>query len=242
MLLRLSTATFCSLLVTGAHADDYWYGSVSGGGAFLDDFGVRGLDYNGQSLPATRLRDNFETGYFAGFALGRSIADHWRVETEFRYQNNDLDSAGIRADGGLGAALGGNPITHARFSGAGGLESEMLFGNAFYEFNYYQFRPYFGGGLGLAHLNMSDARITHIQNSQPSAPSNEAVNALGDDTVFAYQLGAGISYPIRPGLAASLDYRFVEAINPRFNSSDGVSTFAPEYRTNNVGLSVRFAF
>ena len=63
MLLRLSTATFCTLLVTGAHADDYWYGSVSGGGAFLDNMGVRGLGYNGQSLPATRLNDDFSTGY-----------------------------------------------------------------------------------------------------------------------------------------------------------------------------------
>lgn len=243
MMKFLPTTLCCALMIGTAQADDHWYGALSGGATLLDDdFSAHGLDYNGQSLPNTRLHGDFGTGYFAGAAIGRTLGDHWRLETEFMYHENDLDNIKVRADGGLGAALGGSSVAGARLGGHGDFETTSLIENAFYDFHYGSFRPYFGAGIGVAHVTINDARITHLQRLQALAPVNDAALVDSGDTVFAYQIGAGIAYPICPRLMASIDYRFLDAVDPGFHGDTSLANFHTQYRTNNVGVSLRFDF
>ncbi len=239
---HLVSVTCCAVLIGNVNADDHWYGSATGGASLLNDMRTHGVNYNGQDLSDARLREDLAAGYFVGASFGRSIAEHWRVEAEFLYNQNDLDHLAIRTDGGLGAALGGGSTAGSRLPGKGDTEAKTLLANAFYDFQFQQFRPYLGAGLGIAHITINDSRAINLRSLQATAPVDDASIADSSDTVFAYQVGAGIGYPIRPGLTASVDYRFLSGLDPEFRIAGTASTYHTNYHTNNVGMSLRFDF
>ena len=61
-----------------------------------------------------------------------------------------------------------------------------------------------------------------------------------DDTVFAYQIGAGLGYKITPATMATLSYRYFGTSDPTFD--DGVDKIEAEYKSHNiwVGFVARF--
>lgn len=92
--------------------------------------------------------------------------------------------------------------------------------NGYYDFkNKSAFTPFISAGLGLARVEVSDDE--------------------GDDendTVFAYQVGAGVGYAINEKVTLDLKYRYFATSDPEF---DGVEI---EYSSHNFYAGIRVAF
>lgn len=103
----------------------------------------------------------------------------------------------------------------------GDLTSVALMGNVFYDFRSGSpWVPYAGGGLGAAIVTFDSA-------------------AHDSDTVFAFQLGAGVGYEINPAITLSLDYRFFGTEDPEFD--DG-GRFDLEYLNSSLWFGLRYNF
>lgn len=148
-------------------------------------------------------------------------------------------SFGYLFDGGLRPELNlryvENDVDAIRIDGVGAANSSdaslraiRLMANVWYDLDLGNFAPYFGGGLG-------------VQNTELSSGNSEA-----DDDTTTFQAGGGLAYWFGNKTAVSLDYRYVTAEEPAFESVDrasGVrSTLEGEYKAHNIGASFRYAF
>ncbi|HUF55718.1 MAG TPA: hypothetical protein VMM55_04060, partial [Thermohalobaculum sp.] len=59
------------------------------------------------------------------------------------------------------------------------------------------------------------------------------------DTVFAWQLGAGVAYQFTPRVAATADYRWFNTEDPSFKDEGETEV---DYGTHNALLGLRFLF
>ena len=98
----------------------------------------------------------------------------------------------------------GTPVT-------GDVSSWAFMANVFYDFDMGSpVVPYLGGGIGAAVVTFDSA-------------------VKEDDTVVAFQLGAGIGYEFTPNLVGSLDFRF-------FGTDDPEVTSGVDFEYYNVAL------
>jgi opacity protein-like surface antigen len=99
--------------------------------------------------------------------------------------------------------------------------------NIYYDFkNTSPFTPYIGGGIGFATIYVSQGT------------SN--LNLLwfeDDDTVFAYQLGAGVGYDVSKNWTIDLGYRYFGTSDPQFGNQ-----FKADFGSHNVSLGARYRF
>jgi opacity protein-like surface antigen len=155
-------------------------------------------------------RTEFDTGYNISGQVGHRFAGGFRVEGEFNYNR-----AGIKRHSGVsvggtdidavdasvltrGATVGATVGTVVD-SGIGKQESYGVFLNGFYDFNSGgSFQPYVGGGIGGQKVKF-DYRPSDIDVGQ------------GSDTNFAWQLMAGATYKIGPGLEIFGQYNYRDA-------------------------------
>ncbi|MGQ0697402.1 MAG: thrombospondin type 3 repeat-containing protein [Panacagrimonas sp.] len=147
-------------------------------------------------------------------------------------------SFGYLFDGGLRPELNlryiENDIESIEVNGASGSSSDAslrairVMANVWYDLDFGNIAPYFGAGIG-------------IQNTELNSGSNKA-----DDDTTAFQLGGGIGYWFTNQTAVSLDYRFISAEEPAYESkapNTGIlSTLEGEYKSHNIGASFRYAF
>lgn len=100
----------------------------------------------------------------------------------------------------------------------GDISSLSFMANGFFEYeNESRFTPYAGGGIGIARVE--------IDNDESY-----------DDTVFAYQIGAGLSYAATDKLSLDLSYRFLGTTDPNFDD------FEAEYHSHNIVFGLRYNF
>lgn len=94
--------------------------------------------------------------------------------------------------------------------------------------------PYVGGGLGLAIISLDT--------------ETEAGTSLADDrdTVFAYQVGAGIGYefPLAEGrsLTVSLDWRYFDTQSPTFKGEVTGAEFDVGISGHDIGIGLMYGF
>ena len=176
---------------------------------------------------------------FSG-AVGYRFADGLRVEGELSYRKYDFDTINVREPGGLAAILGLSqqppPPVRNLLKGTrpleGDLRSVTLMANLYYDFDLgLDFEPYVGGGIGLSRVSVA-------------ASVNGRKTADDDDTVMAYQLGAGLGYKVggsddRP-VIFSLDFRHFAAADPTFKGALTGTPFDAEIGGNYVGIGLRF--
>jgi opacity protein-like surface antigen len=173
------------------------YLKVFGGWNWLQD-----LDTNFQTAAQTPGRLSFNDGWAIGGAIGKCMTQNSRRELEFTYRNNTADSISIPAI---------LPVT-------GVINCYSLMGNLVYDLQGLTvagFKPYVGGGLGVAYVDGSFA--------------------LGgitiDDTVFAYQAFAGVDRQLSARAKLFAEYRY-------FGTSEveigGFPPTADEYQANNL--------
>jgi hypothetical protein len=151
---------------------------------------------------------NGSTGFAGVLSLGWGFGNGLRAEIEGNYRNNKLDGlGGFTRPGGLNLDGG---TTEQKFGG-------MV--NVLYDFNGLTpwFVPYLGVGVGYQGISEK----FHGSNAGPIAGAGgttlgasqlQVANGGSTEGSFAYQaiVGAAVPLPmVTPGLAATLEYRFM---------------------------------
>jgi len=149
----------------------------------------------------------FDTGLNFGVAFGHDFGSG-RVELAVDYKPHKLDRFNDVTVTGVGS-LGD-------FEARGKIHALSVMGNGFYDIQLNSpVTPYIGGGAGFTHIRFDESDIT------------------ANDTVFAYQVGAGIGYHIDSESVLDIGYRYFAASDPEF---DGVEA---EYRSHNFVIGLR---
>lgn len=173
-----------------------------------------------------------EGGYFSAF-IGPSFLKNATfydpgvpvtVDTEFK--------TGLTVGIALGYNLGTFRLegeagyrTHSIDKFEGDIKTLSYLVNGFYDINTTTaFTPYIGGGAGIAKIDVKDVSMDGVSVDK------------ADDTVLAYQLGAGIGYAIGKKLTLDIGYRYFATSNPEFEGTDS------KYRSQNITAGIRFAF
>lgn len=172
------------------------------------------------TLGSTRAGDlDFESGYGLGASLGytpktnNAFFNQTRFELEYYYRTNDLDELSA---GGASSQI------------ADDISSNSYMFNAYYDFNTgTSLSPYLGGGVG----------ITNIELNVPSLAVSD------EDSVFAYQLMAGVGWQPESLLNTVLHvgYRYFDASDPDFSAIGG-ARLDHEYEGHNIEAGARFRF
>lgn len=157
----------------------------------------------------SKLVLEFDPGLTFGAAVGYKFGK-LRAEGELGYQKNDIDQC-----------------TYAgrELSVSGDVAGKSFLINGYYDFiNKTDFTPYVTAGIGIARLELNDLTI--------------AGRKIGsaNDTVFAYQVGAGVGYAVNKKYTIDLKYRFCSTTEPEFN---GVKS---DFGSHNIYLGLRYNF
>jgi outer membrane protein OmpA-like peptidoglycan-associated protein len=209
--------------------------------------------YMGAGLGANYLQDTsttiagrstnfaFEWGYAAVISAGYGFGNGLRLELEGNYRQNDTDT--INAGG-----IGNLPRT------SGTVRSYGVMFNGLYDFNLGGVMPYLGAGVGYVWNDWDNVGFGQID-----AQGNQArLNFGGSDGTFAYQGIVGLGIPIAavPGLALTMEYRFLGTaasdINGRANGVLQVGgqrvadreafTISPDNYNHSIMFGVRYNF
>jgi len=159
----------------------------------------------------------FIRGGTAGFDFGLL-----RLEGELSYRYSDIESITDKSVGEPFPNVDGN------------LGALSFMANAFIDLhNASPFTPYFGGGVGFAVLNLSDTFA--------GTGSQILLYPDGNETVFAYQLGAGLELAINRMLSLDLGYRYFNTDKASFEYNSTRSTkMKLESHNALVGLRMKF--
>jgi opacity protein-like surface antigen len=188
------------------------------GANILQDINV---DPAGPPNPNSRNFD-FDTGFVGAFAVGAMVGSHFRVEGELSYRTNDVGGATVENEGVAGTRSGSASALAFMLNGWVDLPGH---GN---------FRPYAGGGAGFAKVSLEG----HTAN----VPFySEIFKFDNSETVFAFQLGAGVAMQMSAGVQVTLDYRYFHAggFDGGYTGSYGGTASTSGYDSHSVMLGVR---
>jgi len=158
----------------------------------------------------------FDTGFNVGITGGVDCGPG-RYELELNYRQNDFDEIS-------------DPI-FGTTSYDGDISALSFMANAFWDIpTGSPVTPYLGGGLGVALVSINEL-------VEPGF--GQVVD--DDDTVFAYQLGAGVAFELNPNMALDLGYRYFATSDPELTDVDGIE-FETEYQTHNASVGLRIMF
>ncbi len=192
-----------------------FYGSFHGGYVDADD-------HNFQYSPGNDVSTELDGGFGIGAALGYDFGHFTqnlgvRAEAEITYRDNEVDGHDLNGAAQTGAA---GDLTSLAFMANGIIDIH----------NKSRFTPYAGAGIGFANVEYDGYDI-------------DAVNGVlsDDDTVFAYQLIAGLSFDINEKFALTADYRYFATEDPDVTTVVNNDT-STEYDTHNFLAGIRYKF
>ncbi|CAG0988003.1 outer membrane protein [Geobacter sp.] len=168
-------------------------------------------------------RVEFDPGIAAGGTAGYDYG-LFRLEGEISYRHGEI-----------GAIT--DTLNNERFRSVDGDVGTLAFmANAFFDLhNDTPITPYVGGGIGFAVLNLNDT--TGIN----SGGDRVILYDEGDDTVFAYQVGAGVEIALNPILSLDLGYRYFGTSEATFDEGPVTSTrMKLESHNALMGFRVKF--
>jgi outer membrane immunogenic protein len=154
----------------------------------------------------------YDTGYSISGTGGFAFNNGLRLEGELTYKQADTDK-----------------VTVFGFSGPVNSDIAALgfLANIYYDFkNSSPVTPYIGGGIGFATLYLS----------QGTDNTGGWFWSEDDDTVFAYQLAAGVAFDVSKNVAIDLGYRYFGTSDPQFGQLDA------EFGSHNLLVGARFKF
>lgn len=163
---------------------------------------------------------DFEPGRQAALTLGydlkpKSRLGDGRLELEYARRSNPLDQV---------------EFLEGKADAGGDLRVESLLLNTWGVYRgYRRWMPYVGAGIGAARITADALDV----GGQPLADD--------DATVFAFQLGIGVDFPLTRSLSLDLGYRFFGTARPEFTAADG-SKFKTPYLSHNALLGFRLGF
>lgn len=151
----------------------------------------------------------FDSGLAANIAVGYNLG-MGRVEAELGYQKNDIDE------------LHGYAAT---VKAEGDVSCVSFLVNGYFDFvNASPITPYVSVGIGGARVDVNNFK---------SLGYNVAGN---NETVFAFQVGAGVAYAINKNLTIDLKYRYFGTEDVR------IEGYEAEIASHNVYLGLRYNF
>lgn len=167
---------------------------------------------------------SFDGGGLGLAAIGGHLPYGLRPELEYAYRRNDANN-----------------------SGSGHETADTGMANLWYDFAMPSFaprfvqklRPFVGGGLGEANV-----RLDRAVDATGAAVS-------GDDSVFAWQAGAGVGYDVTRNLALSLGYRYLDTKSAHFSTPPAATglggttpgrTYDASYRSDGVLAGLTYSF
>lgn len=122
----------------------------------------------------------------------------------------------------------------------GGLGALAMMFNCFFDLhNGTPVTPYFGGGAGFAALHLDDTFGTIA--SGPSAGTRTQLYSSDNDTVFAYQAGAGLDIALNRRLSLDLGYRYFGTAQANFNKNFNTETTL-KFESHNAAVGIRVKF
>lgn len=237
-MLMASTAALVLVAAAPAHANGFYF-STFGGGNFLES---QDRVFTGE---VSTLRAHFDPD--AGFLLGSAVGlglDNWlaglKVEIEASYRRNSLGGHWI--DNGLLVGLDqldAQAVTSGDISGFASTFALMT--NAWYEFSIgTRFKPYVGGGVGWARSKIDGVfERSNLVNGQVFAAAiNPFSGFVLENSGFAFQLGAGVTTEVMPGVSLGLGYRYFDGPNSEFTFGGLISSLNDGVKFDNVNQSV----
>lgn len=209
-------SAFAFLASVQAEAADNYYVSGHVGGSW---FG--GSESTGGGLS---IENDFDMGYALAGAIGYRFGNGFRAEGEISYRQADIDTFNSVSAGGTSITLGDG------LAGDGDVSAFGFMANGAYDFNTGNaFTPYLMGGLGFANVSVNNAKVVNVLLADDS------------DVVFAYQIGAGVSYRFSDKMSVDASYRFMGTADPKFTDSAG-GEFESELTTHTVMIGLRYDF
>jgi opacity protein-like surface antigen len=182
------------------------YFSGNLGLAFMSD-----SDMTDSTVPGATVSVEFDSGLALGAAVGYDFGSV-RLEGELDWQQNDLDKAEA-----LGVGVG--------LSGDVSIFSFLV--NAYVEWETQSpLVPFVSAGIGFANVDVSDFQV----------PGSGLPSSSDDDTVLAWQLGAGVGYAVTPSTLVEFKYRYFATADVEFNTTEA------EIASHNIYLGLRFYF
>lgn len=163
----------------------------------------------------------FDAGVYTGGAAGFDFG-LMRLEGELSYRYAEIKSITDTSDGFQFQNVDGN------------LGALNFMANAFIDLhNASPITPYFGGGVGFAVLDLSDTFA--------GAPSQALLYPNGTDTVFAFQVGAGMELALNQMFSLDLGYRYFNTGKANFEDDPAITTnLKLESHNAMVGLRMKF--
>lgn len=209
-----------------------WYLSISPSVVFGYDLSVESDDPATVTLPAplpglppvintvpVDIDVDTDTGFGIGGAVGYRFNDA-RVEFEVDYNRNGVSSITVNDVEGTGVD--------------GSLETLKFFVNGYYDIpTGSRFRPYVGGGVGLAIFSANDV--------EAAVPVLGGVSVDDSSTGFAFQAKAGVNYDISETAIAFLGYRLYGLPGQSFEAFD-TDLDADSVFVHSLQLGLRYEF
>jgi len=172
---------------------------------------------------------DLKNGYLVGAKVGwltpfsnRALA----VEFEYNHIENKMDYW----DNFLGTGL------EAETDGKVKIDSFMF--NLIARYPTGRFHPYLGAGAGCAYVKMSDMDHSFMGSYIGT------ING-GSDTVFAYQVMAGLDFDITQNIIIGMSYKYLVLDKISFDSFNniwGPSKTELDYKAHNIMLSLSYVF
>jgi opacity protein-like surface antigen len=164
-----------------------------------------------------------------GFLIGGVLGYHWggtglRSELEVSYSQANLDGFDVDWDSNAHNGQFDDILDDSDFDGD--VSVTYIFGNLWYGFgdvlNMGGISPYVGGGLGVGFVNVDVDSIEGV-----------GLDASGDETGFAYQLGGGLMWSLTDNVALDLGYRWRGVM---------LDDYDEDLNSNNVLLGLNVGF
>ena len=204
-----------ALTVSSAYADinNGWYYGLNAGGALLTDGDWKASNGSGSG------DIEYDTGFLVSGAIGYKFGMP-RLEAEILYQSNDADQ--LNTVGGTPASVDGD------------ISSLAFMVNGYIDFaNESSFTPFIIVGAGVANVEFDDLRYT----------SSGTKIIDDDDTVFAYQVGAGVAVDISENFILDFKYCYFGTSDPDFpDATDATNTIETEFASHNITIGFRYNF
>ena len=206
----------CSLSVSAFAGDPGFYAGVNAGLIVPSDVKM--------SSPAFSVDVSRKVGYAIGGAAGYDFGTNVRAEAEISYKANDTSEL-----------KNGNNVTAYNST----ITALNFMANAYYDIHAlhsFGVMPYAGGGVGVTRLSNSNGVLAGSRDGVVLAGGTES-----NDTVFAYQVGAGVAYDVSSKVTMDVGYRYFGTSDAKFNdNASGIVTM--KYDSHNILAGLRYKF
>lgn len=198
--------------VTAAHANEGFFAGIQAGGNWVNKVNHR------------HIHVDFDGGYVVGATVGYTWCNDFSLEGEFTYRNNDVDKVKFRKrdchnNGDCVAKShddhdGKHHRKNKRHS-SGELRSYAVMANLRWDIPLdCNFTPYIRGGIGYA-----DTKVHSRYRWWDSENQCNRWHRSRSENGFAWQVGAGVMFPIDCNIVLGIGYNFLRAQKDINNNS-----------------------